>query len=271
MVSKLHFISGLPRSGSTLLGALLRQNPRFSARMTSPVASMCNALQPQISGGEYGVFFDDDRRKSMLRGIFNAYYANQPESQIIFDTNRTWTAKMALTQSLYPSSRVICCVRDTGWVIDSIERMLNKNPLQLSRIFNFKPGGTVYTRVDILMNSDTGLIGQAWSSLREAWFGELAQRLLVIPYENLTCDPKQVLQKLYAELDEPYFPHDFNSVLYDEPEFDAEAGMPGLHKVREKVEMETRMPSIPPDVFGQYSSANFWRKPELNMRGVKIL
>ena len=30
-MSKLHFISGLPRSGSTLLAGLLRQNPRFAA------------------------------------------------------------------------------------------------------------------------------------------------------------------------------------------------------------------------------------------------
>jgi len=34
---KAHFISGLPRSGSTLLAALLRQNPRFHAAMTIPV------------------------------------------------------------------------------------------------------------------------------------------------------------------------------------------------------------------------------------------
>ncbi|MEG5055281.1 MULTISPECIES: sulfotransferase [unclassified Microcoleus] len=34
---KAHFISGLPRSGSTLLAALLRQNPRFHSAMTSPV------------------------------------------------------------------------------------------------------------------------------------------------------------------------------------------------------------------------------------------
>lgn len=27
----MHFISGLPRSGSTLLAAILRQNPRFGA------------------------------------------------------------------------------------------------------------------------------------------------------------------------------------------------------------------------------------------------
>jgi len=36
---RLHFISGLPRSGSTLLSAILRQNPRFYAGMTSPVAT----------------------------------------------------------------------------------------------------------------------------------------------------------------------------------------------------------------------------------------
>ncbi|MFB8797203.1 MAG: sulfotransferase [Microcoleus sp.] len=43
---KAHFISGLPRSGSTLLAALLRQNPRFHAAMTSPVwgASRANVV-----------------------------------------------------------------------------------------------------------------------------------------------------------------------------------------------------------------------------------
>ena len=34
---KFHFISGMPRSGSTLLAAILNQNPRFRAGMTSPL------------------------------------------------------------------------------------------------------------------------------------------------------------------------------------------------------------------------------------------
>ena len=32
----MHLISGLPRSGSTLLAALLRQNPRFEAGISGP-------------------------------------------------------------------------------------------------------------------------------------------------------------------------------------------------------------------------------------------
>ncbi|WP_332958084.1 hypothetical protein [Microcoleus sp. AR_TQ3_B6] len=37
MPQKVHFISGLARSGSTLLSAILRPNPRFHSVMTSPV------------------------------------------------------------------------------------------------------------------------------------------------------------------------------------------------------------------------------------------
>lgn len=38
----LHFISGLPCSGSTLLSGILKQNPEFHAGMSSPVGSLIN-------------------------------------------------------------------------------------------------------------------------------------------------------------------------------------------------------------------------------------
>jgi sulfotransferase len=272
VVASVHFISGLPRSGSTLLAALLRQNPRFHAAVTSPVAMLCGSLHQKMCGaGEFSIFFDDQRRASLLRGIFESYYCDAQDRQVLFDTNRSWTGKAALVGTLYPQSRIICCVRDIGWIIDSIERMLVRNPLQLSRIFDFKPGESVYSRVEILMNSEHGLIGHAWSSLREAWFGENAQRLIIIPYDHLVSDPKTVLGRLYDELGEPPFSHDFNRVIYDEPAYDTNLGMPGLHSVRIKVENDRRAPSIPPDLFTKYKDACFWLRPELNPRSVTLL
>ena len=54
-MSKYHFISGLPRSGSTLLAAILRQNPRFHAGMTSPVGSLFSGMLQQFAAGtEFG-------------------------------------------------------------------------------------------------------------------------------------------------------------------------------------------------------------------------
>ena len=43
-----HFISGLPRAGSTLTAAILRQNPRFHAGMSSPVAVLFDHLIAQV-------------------------------------------------------------------------------------------------------------------------------------------------------------------------------------------------------------------------------
>ena len=63
----IHFISGLPRSGSTLLAAILRQNPRFHAGMSSPVGHLFTALLRQMSqDNETAVFIDDAaaRRRS---------------------------------------------------------------------------------------------------------------------------------------------------------------------------------------------------------------
>jgi hypothetical protein len=59
MKNGIHFISGLPRAGSTLLAALLRQNPRFSAGMTSPVGSLFNAMLTATSARNEGAVFLD--------------------------------------------------------------------------------------------------------------------------------------------------------------------------------------------------------------------
>lgn len=46
-----HFISGLPRSGSTLLAAILRQNPRFLAATTSPVGEVHDEVGLDLIAG----------------------------------------------------------------------------------------------------------------------------------------------------------------------------------------------------------------------------
>ncbi len=269
--SPLHFISGLPRSGSTLLSALLRQNPRFQAGVTSPLAVLCGVLHQKMSHGEFSVFFDEQRREAMLRGLFQNYYGNIPAGHVLFDTNRTWTARIPLLARLYPRCRIICCVREVGWILDSIERLRAKSPLHLSKLFPPHAGATVYTRAESLMNSKTGLIGAAWSALREAWFADEARRLIVIPYDSLVRSPQKTLHRLYQELQEEPFAHDLHHVEYEESAYDAELGMPGLHTVRPVVRHEERVARIPPDLFAKYANTSFWDHPDLNTRRVTVL
>ena len=271
MTSDVHFISGLPRSGSTLLSALLRQNPRVWASVSSPVATLWGELLPRMSGkSEYSSFFDDERRGRILKGIFDGYYGPDRRA-VVFDTNRSWTARAPIVHALYPDARIVCCVRDVSWVIDSVERVVRRNPLQMSRIFGFKPGASVYARADVLMDQENGLVGAPWSALREAWFSELADRLIVVNYDSFTRDPRSTMSKLYAELGEAAFEHDFENIEYDEPDYDEDLGTPGLHRVRSRVEPAQRPSCLPPDIFAKYADANFWARPEYQGRGVTVL
>ncbi len=233
---------------------------------------LCGNLLHSMSGAtEFASFFSDKRRHDIVQGVLRSYYADTPGGSVVFDTNRTWTALLPLVSDLYPHAKVICCVRQVGWIIDSIERLTRRNAVQPSKLFNYRAGGSVYSRVETLMNPEKGLIGLAWSSMREAWFSELAGRLVVVDYERLATEPAGVMERLYAAIGEPSFQHDFENIVFDEAEYDADLGLPGLHRVRQRVSHETRTACIPPDLFAKYADVNFWLNGKLNPRQVLML
>jgi sulfotransferase len=267
----IHFISGLPRAGSTLLAALLRQNPRFHAMMSSPVGGLYSALLGEMSArSEFAMFVDDEQRAAVLRGAFQGYYHAVHPSKLVFDTNRMWCSKLSGLATLYPRAKIICCVRHISWIMDSIERLIRRNAFQLSRIFGFEAGGTVYTRVARLAMND-GMVGYALDALREAFYGEHADRLLFVTYETLTRQPAPTMRTIYDFIGEPLFDHDFDNVEYAEEEFDARLGTPGLHTVARAVRYVERPMILPPDLFRRFDADAFWLNPELNRHNVRVI
>lgn len=266
----IHFISGLPRSGSTLLAALLRQNPRFEAGMSGPLAGLFGALVGQMSArNEYSVFIDDAKRERILRGLFDSFYGDC-RSEVIFDTSRGWCAWMPAVARLFPEARVIACVRDVAWIVDSIERLVQRNVFSPSSIFGYTPGGTVYTRANAVVGPD-GMVGAPYDALKQACYGEQRDRLLLVQYETLTTDPAATMKAIYAFLGEPPFTHDFTNVTYDVAEFDDRAGTPGLHTVRGTVKAESRQTLLPPDLFQRFARDAFWRDPNRIPAGLRIV
>jgi len=272
MNNGIHFISGLPRSGSTLLSAILRQNPRIHAGITSPVGGLVRTVLAEMSEANEGaVFIDDERRASVIRGLVEGYYHDVHASKVVLDTNRLWCSKLPAVRRLFPGAKVICCVRDVPWVYDSVEKLIRANALQPSKLFNFDAGGTVYDRFDLL-NRSNGLVGFAWASLREAYFSEHAPSLLLVTYETLTQDPGRALDEIYDFIGEPRYAHSFDSIEFDVAEFDRRLGTPGLHRVGAKVSKETTRRSIlPPELFQRVSGDSFWKDPSTNIFGAKVI
>ena len=255
-----HFISGLPRSGSTLLAALLLQNPRFRAGMTSPVGTLFKGMLDQFAAGrEFGPVIDTTQRRRMLRGLFESYYGDEDDKPLVFDTNRMWCAHMPALVDLFPQAKVVACVRNVAWVMDSMERLYRADPYEHTKLFgDDSERNTVYSRVETLAQRNR-LVGFAWSALKEAYYGEQASSLLLVDYELLSQAPERVLRLVYEFIGEPWFPHDVDSVQYDAPEFDAALGVSGLHKIRPKVEVIPRRTVLPPDLFEKFAALSFWK------------
>lgn len=257
-MSQFHFLAGLPRSGSTLLASILNQNPMMSAGITGPAAGIFNAAQRSMSNGaEASGFLTNEHRRALLRHVITDCH---DEHEIVFDTNRSWPAKLNVLADLFPECRMICCVRPIPWIVDSIERLVRRNTYDLSGIFNFESGHTVFDRAKSL--TEGGLIGSANMAMMDAFYGEHAERMLMIEFDALTKHPADVMREVYTFLDLPmYEHHDFEKIepIPGAADFDKRMGTPGLHDLGKRVEHQPRQTILPPEVFNSFGEP-FWRR-----------
>ncbi len=136
------------------------------------MASFFSAIVGQVSvGSEWAPQVSSGQRRTILHGLFENYYADNPQ-QVIFDTNRIWSSKLPAVLDLFPNAKVISCVRNVAWIMDSIERLYHANPYENTRLFANEPErSTVFSRVETLAQR-TRLVGIAWAGLKEAFYSE---------------------------------------------------------------------------------------------------
>lgn len=256
MNKKYHFITGLPRSGSTLLSSILKQNPKFHASITDSLATITKGVIETCQEGP-GIKTEVpvSRRINIVKSLFEGFYQDV-DKEVIFNTNRAWTILTPQIDAIFPESRLIVCVRDINWVLDSFETIHRKNPLSTNTATGGL-GNTVYDRVAALMD-DKGIVGFPYVGIKQAITGNEKHKLMLVEYDQLCKEPEIIMKSLYSFIDEPYFKHDFNNVEATWDEYDAEIGIQ-LHKVAKSVQFTPRKSILPPDILQQFSNREVWR------------
>ena len=211
-----------------------------------------------ITGSENNHLIDENRRKQILRSQFNAYYEST-EQPVVFDTSRGWTAKTSLLKQLYPQTKIICCVRDLPWILDSFERISAKNNLYNSALTDDEARQTVTTRCDALMDvKKEGQVVKPYYFLEEGLLLN-PDMIILVEYEALCKHPEAVMRDVYKFIDKPYFKHDFKNVEYENEVYDNSLNMKSLHTVRKEVTWQERPSILPKSVWEKYSGKEFWR------------
>ena len=115
MNKTLHFLSGLPRSGSTVLAAILNQNPMTHVSTTSGLVQALDGLANTWHSA--GLLNQNDPTRNKLaqtmRGMIDAFYEDT-DKPIVIDKSRGWpisTIMSAMTQVLDRQPKIIATVR----------------------------------------------------------------------------------------------------------------------------------------------------------------
>jgi sulfotransferase len=252
-----YFISGLPRSGSTLLSGILKQNPEFYADIASPVQGIVNNTIDFMTGCENNLNLTEDRRRNILLSIFEGYYKHI-ETPVIFDSSRGWTKNTTLLQELFPTTKILCCVREIPWIINSFELILSKNCFYTKKLNEQILNDNIFIRTQEIFDRN---IINSFDCLCQG-YAINPKMIYFVQYENLCKNPEKEMRTIYEFLEKPYYSHDFENVEYSNENFDRSCNLKDLHTVRKRVEYKKQKKVLPPEIWEKYATMNmeFWKK-----------
>jgi sulfotransferase len=262
MERTIHFVSGLPRSGSTLLCNLLAQNPRFHATSTSGILDVMLLVRNQWDKlVEFQATRNEPGKLRVLQGILMSYHddpaINKP---VVFDKSRGWLGHLEMAEAaLGRKAKMLVCVRDVRDVLASFERLWRKNAG--TRQFaqeaeNYFKWQTLEGRCEVWMGPNQP-VGIAYNRVKDALARGYRDRLHFVEFQKLTTDPRETMRQVYEFLDEPEYEHDFDHVEQVTWEDDEMHGIPELHNIRPKIEpVEPQWPKYLGKVGDVYAQHN---------------
>lgn len=262
---KIHFISGLPRSGSTLLTNALLQNPKFATTATSSLLEFLLQIRDNWQKLEgHKVYPDGQDKWAVIRSIIQSYH--NTDKSIIFDKNRGWTTHIEFIEKITGQKpKIIACVRNLEDICSSFEKLFRRNRAdgEIHGEFSNPKMKTIDGRVEVWV-ADEGVIGRPYVSLLDTLQRGLGDRILIFPYEEWTANPEMWFRKLYDFIGEDYFQHDFNNIVQTIRENDAGYGWgENLHELRTgKLEyLKSDATKILGDIWPKkLHNTEFWKK-----------
>ncbi|HEV3272530.1 MAG TPA: sulfotransferase [Candidatus Methylacidiphilales bacterium] len=241
VIPKIFYQSSMPRAGSTLLQNILAQNPDFYVTPTSGLLELVfGARLNYTNNPEFKAQDDALMKKAFLafsRAGMEAYFKALTDKPYVLDKSRGWGVHFDLLSLIFNEEpKIICLVRDLRQILASMEKKFRQNPDKHRSIENHANLSGTTTLKRAVMNLQTPPVGLALDRLAEIHQRGWHKKILFIRYEDLTAQPKQTLQKVYAYLGVPEFAHNFENVPQVTQEDDQAYGIPGLHEIRPKVE-----------------------------------
>ena len=255
-MKKYYFISGLHRSGSTLLSAILNENPRFYSGPMSPVLPMIENLESFMTNNEFWVSAPKPLQSHEILSSLIQHYYNDTHKTVVFDKNRMWPNYINYIEGyIKQGAKIICPVRNIDEILVSFLKLIRNNKNKETFPLND------YNRCKILLSPKWHLV-LSIKAMENAVNNNLRDRLLFVEYRDLVLNPVSTFSRIYNFLEEDYYEHNFQTIKNNNEVRDEEYyNLKGLHDVREKLEITSDNPKdyLTEDIINECRQLEFWR------------
>lgn len=221
MNKTLHFLSGLPRSGSTVLAAILNQNPTAHVSTTSALGGALDGLATAWHRDNLLISNDPERKKlsHTMRGVIDAFYS-ETDKPVIIDKSRNWPLPVimqAMGQVLGQKPKIVATVRSVPDCMASFVRVAKPDDLD-----EFLTSGSL-----------TQHLKSSYQTL-QAGYEYDPECFLFVEYEDLLANPQAELERIHVFLGLPPFEYNFEEIDGSTVKEDDENlhGVSGLHDIK---------------------------------------
>ena len=228
MKKQFFFLSGLPRTGSTLLSAILHQNPSIHAEGNSAVCQLMwdNFVSLHSNCWEQlAANYRTDIPDIFISSIPDMYY-EKIDRPIILDKCRSWTIKdniELIKKYIRDDFKIIVLIRPIDQIVKSFVKLYIKNNIYKEELL-YK-----------LLDQNTEPLMRSLNGVSYAKQNNSSNNFLFIDYNELIEQPDNTLKKIYDFFRIDFFQHDFTNIVNLNPENDKIYGLEGMHQIKNKI------------------------------------
>lgn len=252
MTKTYHFMAGLPRSGSTVLSAILNQNPEVYSSPQTDLIGMLYELERNIPSYEsYRAKLMHPNFASVLYGMADNFYA-PIDKPVVIDKNRGWGTPYNWDNlSLYvnPQGKVIITMRPILEVLASFIRVAQQThkatssmPYLNDNLWVTHYRDVVDAQADNIMAAN-GEMDRAIFSIANL-IKNHRDKVYVVWFDDLLDSPQATMDGIYDFLGLDRFEHNFSNIKAVDNHDDLSGyGILGLHDVNKKLARPKTDPS----------------------------
>ena len=206
---KIFFLLALPRSGNTLFGSIMNQNPDIGVTANSITLEIMKDLFLLKQTDVFQNYPDHNSLDNVMDTVYSSYYKDWNHRYII-DRGPVMTPGNLMLMQTHLNQPIKCIIiwRDLMDVLASYIKWFENEPTAFPNKYGHT---TIEQKLRMLMNKE-GAIAKDLIAVQNALRPEHKHMCHFLTYDQLVGDTENQINKIYDFLEIPKFTHDFQSL-----------------------------------------------------------